>query len=125
MKKSVILATAVAALAFSSVVSAQGYNRGYNQGYNNNGWNYAAAALGGVVVGGIIGAIANANQPVQPVYGQVYGGYMPPPVYAPPGPGYVPAPAYSPGWQQRCNNAQTLPVVNAYGQIINYTITCR
>lgn len=119
MKKSVLVIATVAMLSASVSGCAQ---PGYYNSYNN-GWNYAAAALGGVVVGGIIGAIV--NQPVQPVYGQVYGGYMPPPVYAPPGPGYVPAPAYSPGWQQRCNNAQTLPVVDAYGRVISYTLTCR
>lgn len=125
MKKSVMLAVAAAALAVSTAGCAQpGYNNYHNRGYsNNNGWNYAAAALGGAVVGGIIGAIV--NQPAVPVYGQVYGGYMPPPVYAPVEPRYVPAPAYSPGWQQRCDNAQTLPVVDAYGRVISYTLTCR
>ena len=119
MKKSVIVIATVAMLSASVSGCAQ---PGYYNSYNN-GWNYAAAALGGVVVGGIIGAIV--NQPAQPVYGQVYGGYMPPPVYAPVEPRYVPAPAYSPGWQQRCNNAQTLPVVDAYGRVISYTLTCR
>jgi hypothetical protein len=119
MKKSVMLAVAVIALAVSTAGCAQpGHNNGYyNRGYSNaNGWNYAAAALGGVIVGGVIGAIVNSNNQPQ---------YAPVPVYALPGPGYVPAPAYSPGWQQRCNNAQTVPVANAYGQIVNYTIICR
>jgi len=117
MKKSVMLAVAVVALVASTTGCAQpGYYNGYNRGYSNaNGWNYAAAAIGGAIVGGVVGAIISNNQPQ----------YVPVPVYAPPGPGYIPAPAYSPGWQQRCNNAQTVPVANAYGQIVNYTIICR
>jgi hypothetical protein len=118
MKKSIMLAVAAVALAASTAGCAQPgyYNGHYNRGYSNaNGWNYAAAALGGAIVGGVVGAIISNNQPQ----------YVPVPVYAPPGSGYIPAPAYSPGWQQRCDNAQTVPVANAYGQIVNYTIICR
>ena len=114
MKKSVILAVAIAALAVSSAASAQGRcvypsdvavdgsrcgarassvrAGGYNppqQGYNNSAaWNSAAIGAAGMVTGAIISGIMqnNANAAAQ--------GYAQP-GYAQPGYGYAP-PAYGP-----------------------------
>ena len=133
MKKSVILAVAVAALAFSSVVSAQGYNRGYNQGYNNSAaWNSAAIGAAGMITGAIVSGIMqnNANQNAQQVYGQAYGGgYAPPMAYGPP-PGVVPVypgpqVVYGGGYYQpRACVTQRVPQYDMYGRVVQFIQMC-
>ena len=109
MKKSIMLAVAAAALVASTTGCAQpgyynGYN-GYNRGYSNaNGWNYAAAALGGAIVGGVIGAAINSNQPQ----------YAPAPVYAPQ-PVYV---------YPRACQAVRVPQYDQYGRLVQYVQVC-
>lgn len=99
MLKTIALA-AVATVALSAAAEAQQYQRrgghGYQQGYVNNSYNrnvYVnrrggngnawAAAGAGLLLGGVIGALA-----AQPSYG--YAAPPPPPVYAPPQPLYLP-----------------------------------
>ena len=105
MKKSVILAVAAVALTASAVASAQPrYNNGYyNRGYNNNnGWNYAAAALGGAIVGGVVSAIINSNRPqYAPVYAQQ-------PIYVAP---------------QACQTVR-IPQYDQYGRLVQYVQMC-
>jgi hypothetical protein len=113
MKKSVILAVAAVALLASTTGCAQprynnGYNgyNGYNRGYNNNnGWNYAAAAVGGAIVGGVVGAIINSNNQPQ---------YAPAPVYAPQ-PVYV--------YPQACQTVR-IPQYDQYGRLVQYVQMC-
>ena len=107
MKKSVMLAVAAVALVVSTTGCAQPYyNNGYyNRGYNNNnGWNYAAAALGGAIVGGVIGAAINSNQPQ----------------YAP-GPVYAPQPVYV--YPQACQTVR-IPQYDQYGRLVQYVQMC-
>jgi hypothetical protein len=106
MKKSIMLAVAAAALVASTTGCAQpGYYNGYNRGYSNaNGWNYAAAALGGAIVGGVIGAAINSNQPQ----------YAPAPVYAPQ-PVYV---------YPRACQAVRVPQYDQYGRLVQYVQVC-
>ena len=106
MKKSIMLAVAAAALVASTTGCAQpGYYNGYNRGYSNaNGWNYAAAALGGAIVGGVIGAVINSNQPQ----------------YAP-GPVYAPQPVYV---YPRACQAVRIPQYDQYGRLVQYVQVC-
>lgn len=111
MKKSVILAVAAIALTASAVASAQpryynGYNRGY---YNNNGWNYAAAAVGGALVGALVGSALSGPGP----------GYAPP-VFAP-APVYAPPPVYYA--PQACQTIR-IPQYDQYGRLVQYVQTC-
>jgi hypothetical protein len=113
MKKSIMLAVAAVALVASTTGCAQprynnGYNNGYyNRGYSNvNGWNYAAAALGGAIVGGVIGAIVNSNNQPQ---------YAPQPVYVYPQPVYV--------YPQACQTIR-IPQYDQYGRLVQYIQTC-
>lgn len=123
MKKSVIVATTALALAISAFAPAHaqyGYNRGY---YNNNGWNTAAAAAGGALVGALVGA-ALTPAPVYvppPVY-------VAPPVYAPPPVSYqvplasqVPPGYYVPG--RACQTVR-IPQYDQYGRLVQYVQTC-
>ena len=106
MKKSIMLAVAAVALVASTTGCAQpGYYNGYNRGYSNaNGWNYAAAALGGAIVGGVIGAAINSNQPQ----------------YAP-GPVYAPQPVYV--YPQACQTVR-IPQYDQYGRLVQYVQMC-
>jgi len=106
MKKSIMLAVAAVALAASTTGCAQpGYYNGYNRGYSNaNGWNYAAAALGGAIVGGVIGAAINSNQPQ----------------YAP-GPVYAPQPVYA--YPRACQTVR-IPQYDQYGRLVQYVQMC-
>jgi len=106
MKKSVMLAVAAVALVASTTGCAQpGYYNGYNRGYSNaNGWNYAAAVVGGAIVGGVIGAAINSNQPQ----------YAPAPVYAPQ-PVYV---------HPRACQAVRIPQYDQYGRLVQYVQVC-
>ena len=107
MKKSIMLAVAAVALVASTTGCAQpGYYNGYNRGYSNaNGWNYAAAALGGAIVGGVIGAAINSNNQPQ---------YAPAPVYAPQ-PVYV---------YPRACQAVRVPEYDQYGRLVQYIQIC-
>jgi hypothetical protein len=135
MKKSVILAVAIATLTASSVAAAQGYNRGHNNGgYNNSAaWNSAAIGAAGMVTGAIISGIMqnNANSAAQgyaqPGYAQPGYGYAPP-AYGPP-PGVVPvypAPpvAYGGYYQPRACVTQNVPQYDAYGRVVQFIRMC-
>jgi hypothetical protein len=108
MKKSIMLAVAAVALVASTTGCAQpGYYNGYNRGYSNaNGWNYAAAALGGAIVGGVIGAIVNSNNQPQ---------YAPQPVYV------YPQPVYA--YPRACQTIR-IPQYDQYGRLVQYIQTC-
>jgi hypothetical protein len=130
MKKSVILAVAIATLTVSSVATAQGYNRGHNNGgYNNSAaWNSAAIGAAGMVTGAIISGIMqnNANSAAQG-YAQPGYGYAPP-AYGPP-PGVVPvypAPpvAYGGYYQPRACVTQNVPQYDAYGRVVQFIRMC-
>ena len=104
-----MLAVAAVALMASTTGCAQPgyYNGHYNRGYSNvNGWNYAAAALGGAIVGGVIGAIVNSNNQPQ---------YAPQPVYAYPQPVYV--------YPRACQTIR-IPQYDQYGRLVQYIQTC-
>ena len=103
-----MLAVAAVALVASTTGCAQpGYYNGYNRGYSNaNGWNYAAAALGGAIVGGVIGAIVNSNNQPQ---------YAPQPVYV------YPQPVYA--YPRACQTIR-IPQYDQYGRLVQYIQTC-
>jgi hypothetical protein len=93
-----------------------GYNNGYRGGYNNN---WIAPAIGGLIIGGVVGALAQPYYAPAPIYNQAPPVYYPPvqapPVYYPP----VQAPSAAPaGYRQEqmldvnCNCYVTVLVPN-------------
>ena len=88
----------------------------------------------GAIVSGIMQS--NANQNVQQVYGQAYGGgYAPPPVYAQPPMAYAPPMAYGPPpgvvpvygggyYQPRACVTQRVPQYDAYGRVVQFIQMC-
>lgn len=107
MKKLLVGVFLVSAAFAAPLASANGGHRGNyynNNNYNyNNGWNYGAAALGGALIGGLIGSAMS-----QPRYAPPPPAYYPPPVYVVPQ-----QPYYAPGIpQQRC---EVRPWQDQYG----------
>jgi hypothetical protein len=107
--KKLILALLVATLFLSSAPSYAwnrggngyhgGYNNNYRGGYNNNyrgGYNnnWIAPAIGGLIIGGMVGAaMAAPYYAPAPVYSQPAPVYIQPdPVYMQPSPMYTPPP---------------------------------
>lgn len=68
-----------------------GYNNNYHRGGYNNNW--IAPAIGGLIIGGVVGAVL--SQPYYapaPVYAPPPVYVQPPPIYVQPGAGYAPPP---------------------------------
>lgn len=123
--KKLILTLLVATTCISAAPSyawnrgGNGYHGGYNgyrSGYNNNyrgGYNnWIAPAIGGLIIGGVIGAaIAQPYYAPAPVY-------APSPVYVQPNTGYTPPPAPPYGYHHEqmldnnCNCYVTVLVPN-------------
>ena len=87
-----------------------GYNNNYRGGYNNN---WIAPAIGGLIVGGVVGAaLASPYYAPAPVYSQ------PAPVYVQPGPVYTSPPNAPLGYHHEqildnnCNCYVTILVPN-------------
>lgn len=104
--KKLLLSALIVGVVVSPLASAGGNRYNYNYNYNsNNNWNYGAAALGGALIGGLIGSALN-----QPRYSPPPA-YYPPPVYVVPQQPYYPAPVYVVP-QQRC---EVRPWQDQYG----------
>jgi hypothetical protein len=121
------LAVLAVALVASTSALAYGGRGGYNGGYNGyrggynggNGWGYAAAAIGGAIIGG---AIANSYaQPAPQYYApqpQFYNPYAPTaPIYSYPPPGVYVQPVQPRWhWEQQydpsCNCVRDIQVMD-------------
>jgi hypothetical protein len=93
-----------------------GYNNNYRGGYNNN---WIAPAIGGLIVGGIVGAaIAQPYYSPAPVYAPAPVYVQPDPVYNQQGMGYTPPPTPPYGYHHEqmldnnCNCYVTVLVPN-------------
>jgi len=123
--KKLILTLLVTTLCISAAPSyawnrgGNGYHGGYNGyrgGYNNN---WIAPAVGGLIIGGVVGAaIAQPYYAPAPVYAPVPVYVQPEPVYIQPGTGYTPPPAPPYGYHHEqmldnnCNCYVTILVQN-------------
>lgn len=93
-----------------------GYNNNYRGGYNNN---WIAPAIGGLIIGGVVGAaLAQPYYSPAPVYAPAPVYVQPYPVYGQQGMGYTPPPPAPDGFHNQqildnnCNCYVTILVPN-------------
>ena len=116
--KKLILTLLVASLFLSSAPSYAQYRggNGYHGGYNNN---WIAPAIGGLIIGGVVGAaLAQPYYSPAPVYAPAPVYVQPYPVYGQQGMGYTPPPPAPDGFHNQqildnnCNCYVTILVPN-------------